>query len=131
MRKIKIVVILALAVVLAVSCKSKSEVYSKPETVMEKFVTAFVTADFETMYKFSVPRDAALIRNIQKYMRNNPERLKQMNAFKVEIQETTCKYYNDTTALCKCKYLCDKQKKTAEFKVKKQGDKWLVDMAED
>ena len=72
MKKIKIVLFFVLAVVLAVSCKSKSEIYSKPETVTERFVKAFVTADFETMYKCTVPRNAALIREIQKSMRDNP-----------------------------------------------------------
>ena len=94
MRKNWIIALLA-AVLLFVSssCKTKNDEFSSPEKVMEKFSVAFVTADFDNMYKYSVLHDAALIRNLQKYMRNNPEQLKKMNAYKVSSTSSF-----DTTA---------------------------------
>ncbi len=113
------------------SCKTKNDEFSSPEKVMEKFSVAFVTADFDNMYKYSVLHDAALIRNLQKYMRNNPEQLKKMNAYKVEVENTQCEYINDSLAVCKCSFTCDNKKQTLEFRVKKQEEKWLVDVSED
>lgn len=130
MRKIRIIALVAIGLLFFSSCRDKNKDFSSPEKVMEKFSVAFVTADFDDMYKYSVPYDAALIRNLQKYMRNNPEQLKKMNEYEVEVIDTKCKYVNDSLAICKCNFMCDKKKKSLEFRVKKQEDKWLVEMSE-
>lgn len=131
MAKNRILMLVAAALVLSAACKNKNDVYSSPEKVMEKFSVAFVTADFDDMYKYSVPHDAALIRSLQKYMRNNPEKLKEMNEKKVEVTGTTCEYVNDSLAVCKCDFLYDKEKASLRYRVKKEDGKWLVDVTED
>ena len=131
MRKIRIIALVFIGLLLFSSCKDKNKDFSTPERVMEKFSVAFVTADFDAMYKYSVAHDAALFRNLQKYMRNNPERLKMMNESKVEVLDTKCKYVNDSLAVCTCHFTCNNEKKSLEFRVKKQEEKWLVDVSED
>lgn len=131
MRKNWIIALLVAALLFVSSCKKKNDEFSSPEKVMEKFSVAFVTADFDNMYKYSVLHDAALIRNLQKYMRNNPEQLKKMNAYEVTVENTQCEYINDSLALCKCSLTCDNKKQTLKFRAKKQEGKWLVDVSED
>ncbi|MBR4919480.1 MAG: hypothetical protein IKZ52_09725 [Bacteroidales bacterium] len=131
MRKNWIIALLAAVLLFVSSCKNKNDEFSSPEKVMEKFSVAFVTADFDNMYKYSVVHDVPLIRNLQKYMRNNPEQLKKMNAYEVTVENTQCEYINDSLAVCKCNLTCDKKKQTLEFRVKKHEEKWLVDISID
>ena len=131
MKKNWIFALLAVVLLFVSSCKNKNNEFSTPEKVMEKFTVAFVTADFDEMYKYSVAHVAPLIRNLQKYMRNNPEQLKKMNSYEVEVLDTQCKYINDSLAVCKCNFTCNNEKKSLEFRVKKQEEKWLVDVSED
>lgn len=131
MRKLEIFVLFAAIIAMFTACKSDKDIYSTPEKVMETFTVAFVTADFDVMYKTTVPHDAALIRDMQKYMRNDPERAKKMNELKVDVKDTECKYTNDTLALCTCRFFCDNRDQSITFRTKKLDGKWLVDMSED
>ncbi len=117
--------------IVCISCDSKTDIYKSPEKVTEKFIVAFYTADFENMYKLSVPHTQPLIRNLQKSMRNNPERLKTMNANHVEVQNIKCEYINDTLAMCSCQFTCENQPKKTSYRAKKMDGKWLVDISED
>jgi len=130
MRKLKIVVLVVLVAVAAVACKSKTSVYKSPEKVTESFVKAFATADFENMYKYSVPANAVIIRNMQKTMRNYPEQMEKLQNNVVEVQKVSCNQINDSLAVCKCDFKMEDGDHNVEFRVKKMREKWLVDMSE-
>lgn len=130
MRKYILIAFAAFAMVVFGSCKTKTDVYSTPEKVTSEFVTAFMTADFDNMYKYTVPRNARLIQNIQKMMRERPERLATLQKNKIEIQDVACEYDNDSLALCTCKFTCNGESQSAPYRVKKIEGKWLVDMTE-
>jgi len=130
MRKIRIIVLVVLVAITAVACKSKTSVYKSPEKVTESFVKAFATADFENMYKYSVPANAVIIRNMQKTMRKYPEKMAELQSNEVEIQKVTCDPINDSLVRCKCTFKMKDGDHDVEFRVKKMEEKWLVDMSE-
>lgn len=130
MKNIKIIVLAVIVAFGCISCKSKTDVYKSPEKVTEVFVKAFVTADFDNMYKYSVPSNAVIIRNIQKTMRNYPEKLAELQKNEVEVQNVTAKQINDTLAICKCNFKLKDGAHNSEYRVKKMDGKWLVDMSE-
>ena len=82
------------------------------------------------MYKYSVPANAVIIRNLQKTMRNYPDKLAEIQKNEVEIVKVTSKSVNDTLAICKCDYKMQDGDHNSEFRVKKMDGKWLVDMSE-
>ena len=128
MRKLFVIAMAAFMMVASGSCKQKSDVYSAPDKVTGEFQKAFLTADFDNMYKLTVPRNHALIRNLQKMMRERPEKLEELHHNKVEIVEVKCQYENDTLTLCTCKYKINGNPGTAPYNVKKIDGKWLLDM---
>ena len=113
-----------------VSCKNKNDVYTSPEKVMTEFVPAYLTADFDAMFKYTVPTNGVLLRNIQKMLREHPDRMEKLQQTEVTIHDVSCQYLNDTLAVCTCDFTADKEKSSTEFRVKKINGKWLVDITE-
>jgi len=130
MKKLELFVLIVVMTLFGVSCKNKNDVYSTPEKVMTEFVPAYLTADFESMFKYTVPTDAVLLRNIQKMLREHPERLEKLQQTEVTIEKMSCKFLNDTLAVCTCDFTANQEKSTTEFRVKKIDGKWLVEMSE-
>lgn len=130
MRKIKLFTLIALAFVACFACKSKTDIYKSPEKVADAFVKAYVTADFDNMYKYTVPANVVFVRNIQKSMRAYPEKLAELQNSEVEILNLTCKPSNDSLTMCKCSFKVNNASHDLEFRMKKIDGKWLVDMSE-
>jgi hypothetical protein len=131
MKRLGFVFLLAALAVSLHSCKSKN-VYSSPEKVSQAFVTAFQTADFDNMYKYTVKSNAVVITNLQKFMKQHPDKLEQMHGLEVKIEEPVgCTYENDSLAVCECNFTRNGQKNKMVLRVKKKEDKWLVDMSDE
>jgi hypothetical protein len=130
MKKLELFAIVVVMTLLCVSCKNKNDVYSTPEKVMTEFIPAYLTADFESMFKYTVPTDAVLLRNIQKMLREHPDRLQKLQQTEVTIEKMSSKFVNDTLAICTCDFTADNEKSSTEFRVKKIDGKWLVEMSE-
>lgn len=129
MKNLKLIVLLALSCVMAWSCKSKNDVFSAPEKVSEQYMIAFCTADFDNMYKYTVPKNAVIIKGLQRAMKQNQAQLDKVRANKVEIQSVVCTMQNDSVAFCECKYVLNGADRTSIIDVNKVEDKWLVNMA--
>ncbi len=131
MKRLGFVLLVAATVVALHSCKSKN-VYSSPEKVSRAFVMAFQTADFDNMYKLTVKNNAVLITNVQKFMKQHPDKLEQMHGFEVIIDDPIgCTYVNDSLAVCECGFTRSGKKSKMVLRVKKKEDKWLVDMSDE
>ena len=131
MKRLFFVFLVAATAVALHSCKSKN-VYSSPENVSRAFVTAFQTADFDNMYKFTVKNNAVLVTNLQKFMKQHPDKLEQMHGLEVVIEDPIgCTYENDSLAVCECNFTRSGQKSKMVLRVKKKEDKWLVDMSDE
>ncbi len=131
MKRLGFAFLVAATAVALHSCKSEN-VYSSPEKVSQAFVTAFLTADFDNMYKLTVKNNAVLITNLQKFMKQHPDKLEQMHGAEVMVDDPIkCTFVNDSLAVCDCSYTRGGTKSKMELRVKKKEDKWLVDISDE
>ncbi len=129
MKNIKLIVLLILSCIVACSCKSKNDVFSAPEKVVEQYEIAFCTGDFDNMYKYTVPKNAAIIKGLQRAMKQNQAQLDKVRANNVEVKSVVCTMQNDSVAFCECKYVLNGADRTSIIDVNKIDGKWLVNMA--
>ena len=128
MRKIKLLLLAVIATLTLISCNSKKKDVSTPENATKTFVTAFYTADFDEMYNCTVKNNRPIIQQMQKAMNGNKEKLESMRKNGVEIVEVTNSALNDTVSECECHFLFNKQKKKMTYTLRKEDEKWLVDL---
>ena len=126
----KTFLLMAAALLLAVSCGQKESEKDSPEEVTKTFVKAFYTADFDVMYQTTVKSNRPIIQMTQKEMNKNPEKLHQMHKNEIEFQDIQCEMVNDTVAECKCHLLYNKKDREMLVNVRKENDNWRVDLTE-
>ena len=126
----KTFLLMAAALLLAVSCGQKESEKDSPEEVTKTFVKAFYTADFDVMYQTTVKSNRPIIQMTQKEMNKNPEKLHQMRKNEIECQDVQCEMVNDTVAECKCHFLYNKKDREMLVNVRKENDNWRVDLTE-
>ena len=126
----KTFLLMAAALLLAVSCDQKESEKDSPEEVTKTFVKAFYTADFDVMYQTTVKSNRPIIQMTQKEMNKNPEKLHQMHKNEIEFQDIQCEMVNDTVAECKCHFLYNKKDREMLVNVRKENDNWRVDLTE-
>lgn len=126
----KTFLLMAAALLLAVSCGQKESEKDSPEEVTKTFVKAFYTADFDVMYQTTVKSNRPIIQMTQKEMNKNPEKLHQMHKNEIEFQDIQCEMVNDTVAECKCHFLYNKKDREMLVNVRKENDNWRVDLTE-
>jgi len=89
-------------------------------------VTAFITADFNNMYKYTRSNNKEIIQQLEKT--TDDAQRERMKNVKVEFQDVTCKMENDSLAECSCHFTKDGAKRNGDFCLCKEDGKWVVDL---
>ena len=127
MKKILVVLLLTACAVTMNSCKEKDEkIFESPEKVTAEFVKAFYTADFDQVYKYIMKNNYKIIQSTQPSLTEEKEKEIQQN--KIEIQEITCTFKDDSVAECKSLIICNGKKQEIPWILRKSNDKWLIDL---
>ncbi len=125
MKQMRYLFVVLLVAISLISCKS-IEKAETPEEVTKAFVTAFITADFNNMYKYTRSNNKEIIQQLEKT--TDDAQRERMKNVKVEFQNVTCKMENDSLAECSCHYTKDGAKRNVDCCLCKEDGKWVVDL---
>ena len=113
------------ALMMNVACLNGAK-KNTPETVTEQFSKAFYTADITHQYQYSTKKSDFAIKQLKKAMKYNPERVKEMQDSKVEIQEVKVLEQTDSTATCVCVAKVNGQPRSDKWELLKEDGEWKV-----
>ena len=125
MKQYRFLFIVLLATLSLISCKSMEKA-DTPEEVTKAFVTAFTTADFNNMYKYTRSNNKPIIQQLEKT--TDEAQRERMKNVKVEFQKVTCKMESDSLAECNCQYTKDGAPRNVDCCLCKEEGKWVVDL---
>jgi hypothetical protein len=118
---------LACAVLMTVSCQSKSK-KNTPEAVTEQFAKAFFTGDFTHQYQYTTKKSDVLIKQLQTAMKDDTEQLEKMKNKEVQFVSTSVDSQTDSTATCTCKALVDGEPRETTWDLIKEDGEWKVSL---
>ncbi len=125
MKQMRYLFVVLLVAISLISCKS-IEKAETPEEVTKAFVTAFITADFNNMYKYTRSNNKEIIQQLEKT--TDDAQRERMKNVKVEFHNVTCKMEHASLAECSCHYTKDGAKRNVDCCLCKEDGKWVVDL---
>lgn len=133
MKKITTLFLVFAAALMMTACNRDAKIYSSPEEVSKKFLTAFYTADFDGQRKYSTKRTQKLVDVTERTMHTDAmkDHLAEMKDNKVEINEIKLVSQDDSISICNCDFLYNGMQRNITYYLYKQEDKWLVDLTND
>lgn len=128
MKKLFLCFTMVIVLVALSSCNSSSkkekEIFQSPEKVSTEFLTAFWTADFDNMEKYSLQSNHVIFEDVKK---SQPKaKLDEMKNNKVEIVKVKCIMKEDSVAKCQCQFLVNSEQKGCVYDLRKHDGKWFV-----
>ncbi len=123
--KNRLILPLILLALLVSSCKS-TEKKETPEEVSKAFITAFHTADFNNIYKYTLRNNKIIIQQLEKT--TDEAQRERMKKVSLEFKQVTCKMHNDSLAECECQYKKDGAPRKVVLDLCKEDDRWVVDL---
>ena len=130
MKKLTTLFFVLAAALMMTACKSDAKIYSSPEEVSQKFLTAFYTADFDGQRKFSTRKTQQVVNMTEKtmHMEAYKDHLAKMKDNKVEFKDVKLVSQDDSVSVCVCDILYNGTPRTVTYYLYKEEDKWLVDL---
>ena len=116
------------ALMMNVACQNGAK-KNTPETVTEQFSKAFYTADITHQYQYSTKKSDFAIKQLQKDLKVNPERVKEMQDSKVEIEKVKVIEQTDSTAKCVCVAKVNGRSRSDKWDLLKEDGEWKVAIA--